>query len=452
LNLTTVPPFTLPDEAGRTVYVPADPIVPATGALSSTASRAHPEFGQVLQIGSDLQSDTKQLTLSFTGATSRGAALRVSYTLMRARDQSSFSCCAPLRVRVAHHGGRPGRAGMGHEQFRAASRVCGHRLLSGHPGARNHGRRPSRVRRAVHTARRLGHQRRRCAQRPRLPLRSRDRRRHRRGERDARTPRRRAVRGPYLPGAPARPYRRAQLLHRSWQPAFDLQVNWRPSWLGLDRRLTLSLLTVNLLGGLDQWLHGAANLHGWGYGAWPDPVLLYVNGFDPTTNRFRYTVNGRFGSIASTSGGISVPFQLGLQGRYALGPGRVRQRARAAAPTPAVEAPTLPANLVAAILQLRDSLGCTTDQVTRLGAISDSLDARDRILADSMQAIVQQSGDRTDPAIVLARLGPLVAAARENVRQALARARTVLTRSSGASFPSRSSETEVSPHRVGPLG
>src|SRR5213079_3131243 len=185
-----------------------------------------------------------------------------------------------------------------------------------------------------------------------------------------------------------------------WQPSFDLQLSWRPAWFGLERRLTLSLLTVNLLGGLDQWLHGAANLHGWGYGAWPDPVLLYVNGFDPTANRFRYTVNGRFGSVASTSGGITVPFQLGLQGRYALGPGRGRQRARAAAPTPAVEAPTLPANLVAAILQLRDSLGCTSDQVTRLGAISDSLDARDRMLADSMQAIVQQSGDRTDPAIV----------------------------------------------------
>ena len=94
LNLTAAPRFTLLDEAGRTVYVPADSIVPATGALSPTASRAHPEFGQVLQIGSDLQSDTKQLTLSFTGATSRGAAFRVSYTLMRARDQSSFSCCS----------------------------------------------------------------------------------------------------------------------------------------------------------------------------------------------------------------------------------------------------------------------------------------------------------------------------------------------------------------------
>src|SRR5205823_11247061 len=37
-----------------------------------------------------------------------------------------------------------------------------------------------------------------------------------------------------------------------WQPSLDLQVNWRPGYFGLDRRLTLSLLTVNLLGGLDE--------------------------------------------------------------------------------------------------------------------------------------------------------------------------------------------------------
>src|SRR3989454_10830096 len=81
-----------------------------------------------------------------------------------------------------------------------------------------------------------------------------------------------------------------------WQPSLDLQLNWRPAWFGLDRRLTMSLLTVNLLGGLDEWLHGGAHLHGWGYATAPDPVLLYARGFDPATNRFRYEVNGRFGT------------------------------------------------------------------------------------------------------------------------------------------------------------
>src|SRR5207237_1335541 len=44
-----------------------------------------------------------------------------------------------------------------------------------------------------------------------------------------------------------------------WQPSFDLQLSWRPAWFGLERRLTLSVLTVNLMGGLDEWLHGAAS-------------------------------------------------------------------------------------------------------------------------------------------------------------------------------------------------
>src|SRR5207253_440833 len=50
-----------------------------------------------------------------------------------------------------------------------------------------------------------------------------------------------------------------------WQPSLDLQINWHPAWFGADRRLTVSLLTVNLLGGLDEWWHGAAHRLGWGY-------------------------------------------------------------------------------------------------------------------------------------------------------------------------------------------
>src|SRR5204862_7629262 len=111
-----------------------------------------------------------------------------------------------------------------------------------------------------------------------------------------------------------------------WQPALDLQLSWRPAWFGLDRRLTLSVLTVNLLGGLDQWLHGTANLHGWGYTSTPDPVLLYVRAFDPATARFHYAVNGRFGASSSMNGGVTVPFQIGLQGRLTLGPSRSPDR------------------------------------------------------------------------------------------------------------------------------
>src|SRR3989475_8120816 len=105
-----------------------------------------------------------------------------------------------------------------------------------------------------------------------------------------------------------------------WQPALDFQINWRPAYFGPARRLTVSLLTVNLLGGLDQWLHGAANVHGWGFAAAPDPVLLYVRGFDPVAQRFGYGVNGRFGATAGANGGGTVPVQIAIQGHLIVGP------------------------------------------------------------------------------------------------------------------------------------
>src|SRR5207247_1057821 len=83
---------------------------------------------------------------------------------------------------------------------------------------------------------------------------------------------------------------------------------------------------VNLLGGLDEWLHGRAQLRGWGYAPAPDPVLLYVRGFDPPTNQFRYAVNGRFGGIASASGGVPVPFPVALQAPLPVGRGPLRAR------------------------------------------------------------------------------------------------------------------------------
>ncbi|PYO90698.1 MAG: hypothetical protein DMD66_01785 [Gemmatimonadetes bacterium] len=80
-----------------------------------------------------------------------------------------------------------------------------------------------------------------------------------------------------------------------------------------------------------------------------------------------------------------------------------------------------------AILQLRDSLHCTPEQVTALTAIADSLDAQNSATADSMLVMVRVLGAQADSAVLAAALEPLVAAARERARVALARAREVLT-------------------------
>jgi hypothetical protein len=106
-----------------------------------------------------------------------------------------------------------------------------------------------------------------------------------------------------------------------WSPGLDLQLNYRPSYLGLRGRLTLSLMAVNTLTGIDALVHGPQHLAGWGQPYPPDNVLLYVHGFDPATNRFLYTVNQHFGQPYSAYGAFGAPFQLSFQVRYNLADG-----------------------------------------------------------------------------------------------------------------------------------
>ena len=77
-------------------------------------------------------------------------------------------------------------------------------------------------------------------------------------------------------------------------------------------RVDLTLNLANPLGGLDLLMHGANGLHGWGSAPPADPMLYSVQGFDPSTNRFQYVVNPRFGSTSPTSTTLRAPFRLTL--------------------------------------------------------------------------------------------------------------------------------------------
>src|SRR2546430_1802461 len=277
LNLVTTPRFTLPDEAGRPVYVPVDSIVPTTGAVSSVGSRIHPEFGDVLLVGSDLQSDTKQLILSFTGAMRWGASFRLGYTFTRARDQSSYSCCsASAGFAAPTTAGDPNVREWGTSGLERRHALVGTvtlpvtrglevsaigNVMSGAPftpivgsdingdGAKNDRAFIFNPALTADTAIANGIQA-LLAAAP-SPIRSCLRRQ--------------------LGGIAAR-----NSCTGPWQASLDLQVNWRPEWFGFDRRLTMSLLTVNLLGGLHEWRHGRAQLRGWGYAPPPDPLPPYL--------------------------------------------------------------------------------------------------------------------------------------------------------------------------------
>jgi len=94
-------------------------------------------------------------------------------------------------------------------------------------------------------------------------------------------------------------------------------------------------------------------------------------------------------------------------------------------------------NQVAGILALKDSLHLTDDQVTRLQAISDSLDAENRVLSDSVRAQIERAGDRPDPTVLFARIRPKLAQGREQSRRALEQARQILTPEQWSLLPER---------------
>ena len=451
LNLVTSPGFTLPAEANRPVYVPIGDVIPATGAVSSTDSRVDSRFGQVIAIRSDLASGTRQVTAALNGITGRGASFQLSYTYTRAQDQSSFSGGgASQGFAAATTAGDPNLREWSPSSFERRHSflatitfpITGSlemtsigRLSSGGPftplvgsdingdGARNDRAFIFDPSASADTAV-AGSMRSLLAAAP--------------GNiRDCLEQQLGAVAG-------------RNSCHGPWQPSLDFQINWRPTWFGLDRRLTVSVVTVNFLGGLDNLLHGSGNLHGWGSSTAPDPVLLYVRSFDPTTRQFIYSVNGRFGSTVGANSGIVTPFQIGFQGHFTIGPDPVRERLRSAfgsrggnrgergqvdaSEFAAPFARVLP-NPIGPILELRDSLRLSAVQVTELQALSDSVDLLNRTLSDSVQAEIERAGDRPDPSVLFARIRPNLTRGRERRRQAIARARELLTPEQWAKLP-----------------
>jgi hypothetical protein len=182
-----------------------------------------------------------------------------------------------------------------------------------------------------------------------------------------------------------------------WQPSLNLQVNWRPGFF--DRRLALSVSTQNLLGGLDQLINGANNLKGWGGFARPDGTLLTVDGFDPTTNQFKYVVNERFGNTSGSATAQRQPFQLQLSVRYTIGYDtrlqQIQQLGRGniqpATARALVDSFTVRfdrQNAAVAALNRKDSLALLPAQVTQLTTLRDSSAAFMKPQIDSLTAAV----------------------------------------------------------------
>jgi hypothetical protein len=230
----------------------------------------------------------------------------------------------------------------------------------------------------------------------------------------------------------------------SWTPQVDLQANIRPD-LGslLGRRLMISVSAINPLAGLDQLLHGSDNLRGWGQPNRADPTLLYVSGFDATTQRFIYTVNGRFGDNPAARTAIRSPFQLALSARLQVGPDRQRDllegtlrgingdRAAGGRGGRNFDIRTIvnrvAPNPVSAIIALKDTIQLSEEQVAKLQMVADSLSAKnDSLITDVEQQLAKGQGG-ADLAAVFPNIQPRLQQARNNYLAAVKSAQAILT-------------------------
>ncbi len=173
-----------------------------------------------------------------------------------------------------------------------------------------------------------------------------------------------------------------------WRARLDLSVDLRSSaWLGLGDRIRLSTRFLNAgaalmrLAGLN-----ASSAQGWQQ---PDDRLLFVTGFDPSTQRYRYRVNQAFGRPLENGVGSAAfpPFQVQLGVEVALGgrPSRnvverlgllpergvtrdtasIRVALRSLVPSPAAK-----------VLTLGDSLALDGDQRAAIRLVDERFEAK----------------------------------------------------------------------------
>lgn len=95
---------------------------------------------------------------------------------------------------------------------------------------------------------------------------------------------------------------------------------------GTKSRGRLSLSVTNVLAGLDGVLHGRNGLRGWGASVLPNAVLYRVKSFEPSSRRFEYEVNPRFGSTAPTTTMHRAPLRITLDATFDLGRSSEAQR------------------------------------------------------------------------------------------------------------------------------
>jgi hypothetical protein len=107
-----------------------------------------------------------------------------------------------------------------------------------------------------------------------------------------------------------------------WTQSAVLSISFNPVKVWMPQRTQISLQIANPLGAADLMFNGADDLRGWGQLRTPEQALLYVRGFDPVTQRYRYEVNQRFGATTPALTATRAPVRVTAMIRMDLGPSR----------------------------------------------------------------------------------------------------------------------------------
>jgi hypothetical protein len=95
LNLRATPDFTLANEAGRPVFVPAVSIT-AAGGRNPVLARPFSQFQRVLELRSDAAQHQKAFFVDAALRLPRNGSISGSFTFNQTRDNSSFNCCIAI--------------------------------------------------------------------------------------------------------------------------------------------------------------------------------------------------------------------------------------------------------------------------------------------------------------------------------------------------------------------
>jgi hypothetical protein len=317
LNLDESRRFTLQGE-DRPFFGDASGIVPRTGATSVAVSRQHEEFSNVYEVTADRESEAHQVTASLMGWLPIRMMFSLNYTLGFARDQGSGAM--GMGAFLVPTAGSPNEVEWGtssNDRRHTMNLILSYpvtpwmevsgitRVSSGSPftpmvnrdingdGLRND-------RAFVFDPADAGTPASVAAGMTRLLQSTPDRVRS-------------CLESQFGSIADRNSCR------NSWTQSLDLRASLRPNLPRVERRLTMSADFRNVLTGLDQVLHGRENMRGWGEGQRADANLLEVRGFDPVQQRFVYEVNEAFGQARRGPNAFRNAFSVTLSGRVAIG-------------------------------------------------------------------------------------------------------------------------------------